>query len=428
MESLRHRAGVWLTLGGALLVVVAMDAKADLLSLCTGPKPTDPGLAAAYTKNCPAYLQSQFDSAIAAAQAQGATTALSQQQTQAAITTAQINQQQTQVAMLTALAGLTKAGAPPIPSGQSFDLSGIASAAQLRDVQLTYQVAKAIGAKMKTELGETKKAWLAPSADLAPYTMAPVESATVGDAVDNYSSALKEVKCAGQKSGQAAFDVGLLSGILGLQALLSTAGNIASMFQPNLLAATKLTAQDTQAITAGFLDGLDKHKQFVVVRPPALKATNKILVAYGNLRIEIDRTAARISTCDKTKDDYKAAAASIQAAKDYIGALTKSDGAKPSLLDVAARRAQLEDDGIAYTLVLTKEETSAGVSAIKPNIFSSVRLLMGSSVAISYQMVKWSGEPQVSGMESGSWQDKRGIDEWAAPPSASTGDNKAGNP
>ncbi len=91
IESLRCRAGVWLTLGGVMLVVITLDARADLLSLCTGPKPSDPSLAGAYTKNCPAYLQSQFDSAIAAAQAQSATTALSQQQTQAAITTAQIN-------------------------------------------------------------------------------------------------------------------------------------------------------------------------------------------------------------------------------------------------------------------------------------------------------------------------------------------------
>ncbi len=143
-------------------------------------------------------------------------------------------------------------------------------------MQLTYQVAKSIGVKMKAELGEKKKAWLSTSADLTPFTTAPVESVTVQSAVENYTSGLKDVKCAGQASVQAAFDAGLLAGILGLQAVLSTAGNVAGMFQPSLLAATKLTAQDTQAITAGFLDGLDKYKQFIVVRPPALKATNKV--------------------------------------------------------------------------------------------------------------------------------------------------------
>src|SRR5436309_9296782 len=101
----------------AAFLALCSPVRADLLSLCTGPKPTELQMQDIYINSCPAYLRAQIAAQIAASEAQGITTSLSQQQTQ--------------VAILTSLAALSKTGAPAIPSGQ--DLSGLASAAQLKD-------------------------------------------------------------------------------------------------------------------------------------------------------------------------------------------------------------------------------------------------------------------------------------------------------
>jgi hypothetical protein len=408
--------------GLTAIVLAPTPAAADLLSFCLSPKPTDPVQGNAWADQCPAYIQSQFASAIAAAQAQGLTTSLTQQQTQTAIATAQIGQQQTQAAILTALAGLSKPGAPAIPTGQSFDLSGVASAAQLKDAQLTYGVSKRIGGKIAPSLSAADKMLLVTPDELAALFSYPVDSMTIDAAFDSYIAKVTGITCAGAVKDPKGFAIlPALDGLLGFQALLSATAGIATMFQPSLLAATKITpiVEPKYLLSAGLADGLGDKRQFLLVRGPTVGADNPILQKLGGLRRAMSEKQRAIAPCKADDPDQKAALALLKDVNDYIATLVKTDGTKPSLLDTAARRSALTGAGIRYTLMLSRDEAAGGVSAIKPNAFRSVQLLMGTSVGVSYQLVNLDGTPVLSGLETDIWSDRKAIDDWASADSIS---------
>lgn len=167
-----------------------------------------------------------------------------------------------------------------------------------------------------------------------------------------------------------------------------------------------------QIIAAGFASGLpDEAKKFFRIHVPSVDSANPVLISLGTLRSAVVAADQRLADCPNDAN-IKRSNAVMADAKDFITSPTKTDGTKPSLLDFAVRRAALSQDKITYTLLLTRDVSGGGVSAIKPNWFSSVALLMGPADGITYQLVDLNGEVIVAGMETDKWIDRCEIDNW----------------
>jgi hypothetical protein len=385
--------------GAPFLMVIGCQAAsaADLLSFCLGPAPTDATLTV-YNAQCPAYLQGQFASANGAVQSATLNTQLSQQQTQAAI--------------LAAYAGMIKPPSPQIPSG--VDVSALAIAALKKDAETTFQVGTAIGKKIGPLLTADHQALMITPADLAALLQTPVEATGVKEGLADYTGKLDQLQCSGAAGPKAAV-IPATAGVLGVEALLSSIATGISMFQPTLLATAKTTGvSDPQyLIAAGVASGVgDARRPFLHSHAPSTSTDNAVLQALGQLKLAVTGANQRMAACKPTDPVLKESAALISDAKDFVSALVKTDGSKPSLLDSAARRSAMTDAKITHTLLLTRDVSGGGVAAVKPNWFLSTTLLMASASGVTYQLTDLDGVIKVAGIEFAEWSDRCGISTW----------------
>jgi len=383
-----------------LLLLPLQAAGADPFTFCTSARPSDPIQAAAYDTHCPTYLSAKLAADTAAAQSSASTT--------------ELTQQQAQLAVLTSLAGLSKQAPPSVPA-QGFDVSGLAGPANLKDAQLTYQVATSIGKTIKDEIG-TAKVLVIVSAESAALLDSPVGAPTVANALDTFKKQLDAASCPNENKLAPLAVPGGLAGLLGLQALISVSTNIASLFQPSILASASIqpVKSPDHLLVAGLVEGLGTARANAYLRAPRLTADNKVLSRFGEVELAITRSQQRIAPCDPKHAQTLSVKALIGEANNYLATLTKTDGAKPSILDIAARRSAIEDADIQYSLFMSRDSAAGGISAVKPHALRSAQLLMGTSVAVSYHLVHLSGVPKRSGLEVASWSDRKDIDDWPA--------------
>lgn len=376
-----------------------MAARADLLSFCLGATPTDPALLALHNAQCPGYIASQFANAATSAQQSQLTTQLAQQQSQAAI--------------LASYANMVKAPTGQISSGT--DITALGIAGLKKDAQLTFGVTKVIGEKINDQLAANKQVLVVTATDLAALLLSPVDATTVKSSLDEATKRVLQLRCSGASAAPVAAIPAVMLGILGAEALLSTIATGASMFQPSLVAAAKITGvTDPQNIMiAGLAAGVaTDNRKYLRVHVPAVTASNPILISLGLLRTSISAANERLASCAANDPTLKASHAVMADAKELVSSLLKTDGTKPSLLDVAARRAALTQENIVYTLLLSRDVSGGGVAAVKPNWFRSVALIMGSASGISYRLSDFDGRVVQSGIEFDDWSDRCSINGW----------------
>jgi hypothetical protein len=409
-----------------ILIAVALAplaAKAtDLATFCLSAKPADTQSANNFDAICPIWLQAQ---GISAQQALS-TTALTQQYTQA-----QTNTQQAQV--LTALAGLSKQGPPPVPTGQGFDLSGLAGDAQLQDALMMYVTAQKISAILEEELKPAAEksvctnkatgcaALFVTASNLAAMNANQIDSTIVEKSLNKMIEQVNAVACkdTGQVHGLD-FTPALVS-ILGVQALLNAVSGTAALFQPSLLAASKVppVVDPTQLIAAGLATGLSSGgKARILFRVPNVGADNEVVTALDTLRNAIVAANKKLAACEEPAKDSKLAlflkgqVSVVADANALIVNLLKTDGTKPSLLDSAAKKKELNKAGVEYTIYISPQVEAGGIAAIKPNAFQSVRLAEGTSVALSYQLTNFNGVTRDAALAKCSRRTIRTLDEW----------------
>ena len=374
---------------------------ADILTFCLSAPPTDPATLSIYNTQCPSFLQTQFSNSGTVAQN--------------ADRTSQIAQDQTQLAMITAIAALIKP--PPAQVATGLDISALGAAGLKKDAELTYGVASKIGTKLSGKVSADSQAVLLTNAELVALASAPVDSATVRTALDDYTTRITPLKCSGAATPAVPAILPAAMAIYGAQALLSTVASVANMFQPSLLAAGKTAsvAEPQSLMAAGLLSGVsDDKRAFVRVGTPSISNSNSILASLGLLRVTISGANQRLAGCAATDSTLKSSAALVSEAKEFIAALLKTDGTKPSLLDLAARRAAMTDAKIRFVLVLSRDVSGGGIAAVKENWFSATSLLFGTAVGISYRLLDFEGRTELSGFESDSWADRCSVAKWAS--------------
>ena len=401
---------------------------ADLLTFCLGTAPTDPTQSQIYFSQCPAYLQSQFSNSFSANQ-------LSQQSSQLGLTTTQLAQQKAQLDLLTSLAAMGKGPTAVPSSGSGFDVSGLAGRTQLMDAKLSYSLAKRVGTIVGSKLNPAKppkgpesltllppppKVIYGTSTEISALLASPVDAATVVSTLTLYDTKLRGATCTQASANDLntmSIIPGALPAIIGIDSLLNSLANTASMFQPSLYGIGKgSNVQDANAVmAAGLADGLSNNRGLVYFRVPTITANNSALAKFETVRDDITQAILSLTKCKADATATKVMSSLVTEAANYLTGLTKTETGKPSLLDLAARRIALEDAGIKYTLVLSKDAALGGVAAVRPTIFASVKLLFGHNVAISYQLMSLDGIVLQSGIESDSWAERREIDHWADP-------------
>jgi hypothetical protein len=384
-------------------LIGASAAHADLLSFCLGTAPAAQWQLDIYNNQCPAYLQSQLGSAAATTQSSAVTTALAQQQTQAAI--------------LTSYAALIKPPPSSVASGVSIEALGIA--ALFKDAEITRKLATTIGSKVASQLSANNNALLVTATDRVTLLSMPVDSATVIDTMNAYAGRVKSLTCPKPLKPDArvqAIDGGAIGAVLATGALLSAIANVVSAFQPSLTAAaaTKVVGDPQQLMAIGLLEGMPVDKKtYLRIFPPAVTKDNKVLKALSALRDEVVAADQRIASC-VSHPAMKESIALLSDVNAFIVAVAKTDGTKASLLDLAARRSALDDANIKYTLVLSRDVAGGGIAAVKPNWFSSERLLLAAGDGITYQLVDFDGKVLLAGYESDHWADTCDLDKWSS--------------
>ena len=380
-------------------LLCSITARADLASFCTSAPLSGPGtdaLQALYAAQCPAYLQGQFSSAAASNASAGLTTQLTQQQSQATIDTS--------------IAGLIKPPAAQVASGS--DIGALAIASQLQDAQLTYELAKRIGAALKSELVESKQVLLVASASERAVLLAtPVDVATVLANLNIYTASTDSVKC--PKPGEVHTMVFPMAAALGAEALFSIAATATSIFQGQLLATGKTSGvTDPSALMlSGLAAGLEENKQFLHLQPPAVTVSNSVLGALQKLRVSVNSADVELAKCPKA-GSFVAENQKVLNAKTYINSLVQTAASQPTLLDLAARRAALADANIKYTLLLQRDVSGGGASAIKPNWFQGVKIVMATADLITYELVSLDGKVKIAAFDSGHWTQTCKLSKW----------------
>lgn len=375
---------------------IVVAAGPDLTTFCLASKPSDTVLAHAYATYCPDFLANQFFSQTNVNNAQNDTTRLTQQLTESQITTAGITQLQTQDAIINTINGLSK---PPIPqSKDSFDLSALGGPAQIQSAKLIFNVAKTIGHDVQTKLGEQKTILLT-NQEYSALFSSPVEPAVIEKLLDYHTSKLTPLVC---KGGVNVLGVAPLSAIVALQTIITGGAAIANAFQPSLIASTKLASvsDSQQLMSAGVQAGFTK-KELLYTRVPNIDKDSLLLRKYDLLRNSIISKKEVIDSCAKNDPAVVSGNLLLADATAFITSITKTDGTKPSLLDVAAKRQALETAGVNSILILSLNVETGGISAIKPNAFFTVRLLSSSAVSMSYQLLDFSGHSIWSDMVAG---------------------------
>lgn len=341
----------------------------SLLSFCLAGKPaSDPTTQAAFEAQCPAYLQSQF----AGAAAVNAASAVAVQQAQEA----------NQASLYQSLEGLLKAPPPQVASG--VNLSNLAVVATVKDAEQTFEAASAVGAQLQPYIDAAHKALLVPtSSALAMMLAMPVNAATVSATLNDYATPLQNLKC----EARAAQVLGLDDALL-LATVVTVGGTLASAFQPTLVATgtTAGVADASMLIAAGLKAGLGPQGSLgLIVHPPAINAKNTVLVALGKFQAGLAHATTAMSNC--TVDPQLAAKKQLLAnANAYFSNITQVIGTSPSALDAAAQKAALSDSQIANTLLVQRDVSGGGISAVKPNWVSSTKLIMTTADVLTYQL------------------------------------------
>lgn len=382
-----------------LLAVSPLTAYADLWSFCTGDASAlTQSLKDLHDAQCPAYLQSQFVSAGASVQGAQATTL--QNQTQA----------------LSSIEGLLKAPASQVASGA--DISNLAIAAQVNDARTTYELARSIGARVRTiQTALSGKILVAVSpSDAATLVATPVNPELVLSQLKLYIDSLEAVKC--PKPGVKA-QVASATVAIGLAAV-SVVANLASAFQPALVAAGKAPGvQDaSQLIMAGLLAGMDKDAPNLYTLVPLVAANNEILGSVNKLQEAIVRADGQAKDCPDAPG-VKFNGGDITAARAYLSTISTSTNSNPSVLETATRKQQILQSGIRYVLFVQRDASGGGIAAIKPNWFQSTQLVLGGADVITYRLVGYPEGDNVTanfaaGVATGIWEGTCGLDDWSS--------------
>jgi hypothetical protein len=386
--------------GFLLTQFASTPCHADLASFCTAAPPTGTGtedLQALYKAQCPAYLQGQFSSAATGIISSAATTQLTQEQTQASINAS--------------VAGLIKPPASPIASGG--DISALAMAAQLKDAQITFNVAKQIGNEIGAKLDmDTQVLLVASAADRAAFLFSPVDATTVLGNIQDYTGIANGIQCPAPPHAHPA--VVPMVALLGAEALVSIAATATSMFQSQLLATGKASGVNdpTQLIIAGLVAGLADKSDFLHLHPPAITTSNRVLSALQALRVSLGKANIELAKCPQAAN-YAADTQKVKDANGYIASLVTPSGANPSLLDLAARRSAIDEAHIKYTLLMQRDVSGGGASAIKPNWFLSVKITMATADLITYQLVGFDGKVKMADYKWDHWSQTSGLNGWS---------------
>ncbi len=385
-----------------LTLLISAPCRADLAAFCTAAPPTGAGteaLQALWKAQCPLYLQGQFSSAAAGNASSALSTQLSQEQTQASINSS--------------VAGLIKAPASQIASGG--DISALALSAQLKDAQLTFYVAQKIGKSIASEVNDNSHVLLvASAADRAALFFSPVDAATVLRNIKDYKDQADNIHCVGLPPPPVHPGIAPVVALLGAEALVSIAATATSMFESQLQATGKAASvsDPTQLMIAGLAKGLGDNKQYLHLHTPAITASNKVLVALQDLRLTLGKADVELARCAQATN-YAADTQKVKDANAYIASLVTASGGNPSLLDLAARRSAIDEKKIKYTLLLQRDVSGGGASAIKPNWFSSVKLAMATVDLITYELVDLNGNIKLADYDWDHWAQAMRLDDWS---------------
>lgn len=353
-----------------------------------------------FDAQCPALLQSQFATANAA--------------NAASTTAAQESLETTQASLYSSLEGLAKA--PPAQVASGADISNLTAPVLLQDAKQTFTAATAIGRLLRADLVDGKAILAPASGAIATLVASPVSASSVTGRLDDFHDNLARIQCKGKQAQ-------LLPLALAAVTAVTVGSTLASAFQPTLVATGKSTGvQDTSLlIPAGLFHGLqadvnvpnDKDmSQQLVIRPPAVDKTNAVLLSMNGFRAALNLANDTLTKC---KSDVSASQQqTITDANSYASTLTQVSATSPvSMLDTAAQKSQIQQAGIKYVLVFQRDVSGGGIAAVKPNWFSSTRVMMASADGVTYQLSEInSGTLRDTGFQSETWSDVCGMDQW----------------
>lgn len=404
---------------GFIAVTASTFAFADLAAFCTGAPPTTPGpILDIYNSQCPAYLQSQFAGVGAANQSTAVTTALAQQSSQESIASG--------------YAAMIKA--PPSQSVPT-DVSNLSMVIQVQDARQTVRAAQQVGANVSSLLGDKKRVLLISATDLQAYANGAADVAIVRSTLDNYTKVIGKSACttpaasapvvkpaaAPAKGGGVKPAIAPVLAVYAVGALFSAGANIASSFQPSLVAtgASKSVQDPTMLMTAGLFDGLGDNRKFLGVRTPVTTSENAIVKALDNLRKAVVDADAALSNCSNPATDIgmKEGLSEIADANAYVASLTVVSATSPiSLLTLAARQQAISDANYTYFLVMVRDVSAGGIATIKPNWYSSLQLNAGAVDGITYQLTNFKGNIVQSNFVAAQWSGKYDLEKWSTEP------------
>ena len=336
--------------------------------------------------------------------------------------------------------------APPSQIGDKVDIGSLAAGGKLKDAQSTYAIARTIGEQVIRKAdptladpskSETKTVAAATGASKAPTPKrililapedraalfaTPIDASVLAATLDELTKRVKELKCPavvkpsptpGEEFRTFSLPIGPVAEA---GALVSLIGTVLSALQPTLVSAAATTpiASPQFLMVAGVSRAaIDLGRPWITIATPSVTPKNKVVAALNGLRDAVTNANHELAGCAKDDDTVKKANAVFSDVTAYVNSVTKTDGAKPSVLDAAARRAALDESDIEYLLVLSRDVAAGGIAAVKPNWFQSTKILMASVDGVSYQLTSKDGTVQLAGFEYGTpWVDRCDIDDW----------------
>ena len=362
----------------SLLAMAAIPAHADLITFCTTAAPK--GMEDVWNAQCPAYLNSQFANA------------------QTSVVSGQLSVQQATENLTASYAALAKA--PPAPVASNTDLAPLGAASQLRDAASLLRISRIVGGEIKLLLSAQKRALLLSPADLGLMLSSPVDAQTVHATLKGYSDQAPHHCLSPEKA---------IAPLVAVEAVMGIVATGISAFQPTLLSTGKVSGvQDGSMLVGAGLHSV--LGELLLIHPPTVTLNNQIIVDVKSLRQELSKLNQRMAKC--TGDPAKVAAAFAADANGYLTAIAKSDGAHPSLMDLAARRAALDAGNVTLLLVFQRDVSSGGMAAIKPNWFQQARLESAYAEGITYQLTDLSGAIKAAGFVYDTYTDTCELGDW----------------